>query len=101
VRERARGLTLVELLVVLMIIGLTTSVVALALGSATRSTETDSLRDEITAARDSAIRTSRPVTERIGGSHGRIEITALPDGRVIADSALSVDRLSGDSDVTR
>lgn len=96
-----RGLTLVELLVVLVLIGLSASVVGLALGTSTASTTDTSLRDQVTVARDSAIRAGRPVTVRLRGRDVGDALTALPDGRVIADSALAIDRLSGDEDAAR
>lgn len=100
-RPRAPGVTLVELLVVLILIGLAASVVGLTLGSATRSISSRSQREDVTAARDSAIRTGRPLTVWIHGNTVKSEITALPDGRVIADTVLPIDRLSGDTDDTR
>lgn len=97
----ARGLTLVELLVVLVLIGLSASVVGLALDTRTAPTAVTSLHDLVTVARDSAIRAGRPVTVRLRGRDAGDALTALPDGRVIADSALAIDRLSGDDDATR
>ena len=92
----AKGVTLVELLVVLVLIAIAASVVGLALGTAMHPAAAKSVRAEVNAARDSAIRVGQPLTLQIVGVDSGGAITVLPDGRVIADSALAIDRFTGD-----
>ena len=93
---RARGgVTLVELMVTLALIGLLAGIVGLTLHTAARAPSTDAPTARLVAARDSALRLGVAVTIVIM-VNGRAHIaTALPDGRVVADSAFAVDALSG------
>jgi prepilin-type N-terminal cleavage/methylation domain-containing protein len=95
-RARARGgVTIVELMVTLALIGLLAGVVGLALHSAPRGPSIDAPTARLVAARDSALRFGIAVTFALTVD-GRAHIaTALPDGRVVADSAFGVDALSG------
>jgi prepilin-type N-terminal cleavage/methylation domain-containing protein len=96
VRSRARrGVTLVELMVTLALIGLLAGVVGLTLHTARHAPSIDAATARLVAARDSALRFGVPVTITLtvdGHSH---VATALPDGRVIADSAFAIDAMSG------
>jgi prepilin-type N-terminal cleavage/methylation domain-containing protein len=90
-----RGVTLVELMVTLALIGLLAGVVGLTLHTAPRAPSIDAPTARLVAARDSALRLGVPVTIALtvdGHSH---VATALPDGRVIADSAFAIDAMSG------
>ena|SRR5690242_5901171 len=100
-KTHADGITLVELLVVLVLLSIAASVVGLSLGNATRQAMATTVRDELNAARDSAIRSGHPFTLQTHGLNSDHWITALPDGRVIADSTLAIDRFSGDDDAAR
>lgn len=89
------GVTLVELLVVLLLLGLLSGVVGLTLGSTPHVAALDPVMVEVLAARDSALRVGHPVTISLiidGGSH---RATAFPDGRVLTDAPLDIDPLSG------
>lgn len=97
-RPRA-GVTLIELIVVIAIIGMSAGVTALALRRAAPVRGIDMARATVAAARDSALRSGRAVTVSI-----RLPVqtgttlafaTARPDGRVLADSALAIDPLTG------
>lgn len=95
-RDGRHGLTLIELIVVLAIIGIMAGVVGLALHTAKPVAASDPVRDEIIAAIDSAARIGRRVTITIRSGAGLAHATAYPDGRVVADSALSIDAMTGD-----
>ena len=98
-RRRAaerRGVTLVELIVVLAILSVVASVTMLAFQRVDLTPKTESWESAISAARRTAIDSARVVslTVRIGDSV--YAATALPDGSVIADARLGIDRLSGE-----
>ncbi|HMC56722.1 MAG TPA: type II secretion system protein [Gemmatimonadaceae bacterium] len=92
--KRERGSTLLELIVTLAIMSIVFGVVALALSR--RQTPVDDWRAQVAAAREQALRTRARVTAEIATANGRGALTAFPDGTVIGDSALGVDRLSGE-----
>ena len=88
------GVTLVELLVVLAILAVTSALASVAF----RSAETDRDRDagdQVLALRREAIATGRPFTRLVRREPTSFVVTALPDGRVLADSVLSVDPSTG------
>lgn len=93
--KAVRAVTLVELLVVLVIMGLVAGVVGLTIQTARPVEATDQTTAAIESARDSAIRYGRSVTTLVSVKGAQREITANPDGRVIADGALGVDPLTG------
>jgi len=95
-----RGVTLVELLVVLVLLGLVAGVVGLTIHTAKPITVTDPTLAAIAAARDSAIRTGRSVTIILDVHDAQHEVTASPDGRVAADTALAIDPLNGARNAT-
>ncbi len=81
--DRSPGVTLVELLVVLAVLGLVLGVSGLALAGLREPRESDELRD-LRQARAEAIRSGAPRT-----AHGAL---FLPDGRAIGPN---VDPLTG------
>ena len=93
-RSRA-GVTLLELMVVLVLLSIMGGVVVLSLHAAPakRAAATDNAR--VLAARDSALRFGVSVSIVLSDSGGERAATAFADGRVIADSALRFDPLSG------
>ncbi|HET7584025.1 MAG TPA: prepilin-type N-terminal cleavage/methylation domain-containing protein [Gemmatimonadaceae bacterium] len=94
------GVTLIELIVVLAILGVMAGVVGVAVRGAGEVREADARMAQIQAARSEAIRTGHPIriTIRVGGLS--YAVSALPDGRVIEDRAITdrsvdVDRWNG------
>lgn len=87
------GVTLTELMVVLVIIGVMASVVGLAWGPnpASRARRAD----PIAAARHEALQSGRAVRVQITLEGRSVAIAALPDGRIIAPSGLRIDPLTG------
>jgi len=93
-----RAVTLVELLVVLVLIGIVAGVTGLTMHTAKPVTANDPITSAISAARDSAIRSGRSVTLGFQMGGAQREITASPDARVAADSALDLDPRTGARD---
>ena len=93
--RRRTGVTLLELMVVLVLLSVLASVVVLAIRSTPRSRPLDLANRQLLAARDSALRFGHPVTVNVEVAGSQRVATALPDGRVIADTALHFDELSG------
>ena len=94
-RRRAKGNTLVELLVVLAILGVVAGVAGLSFRAEPTPAAIDAAGAQVAAARREAIRTGRPVTV-IVSREGHVSVaTAHADGSVVADSALSIDRFTG------
>lgn len=93
--KRRRAVTLVELIVVLVLLGLVAGVVGLTIHTARPPAQIDPVVAAVQAARDSAIRTGRSVTIRLEVSGTEHEATAGPDGQVRSDSALDIDPLTG------
>ncbi|GEM_PF-3426542 len=96
--ERARGLrrgvTLVELLVVLAIMTVMAAVVGLA-APPIRHVDPDVATTRVAAARRVALSSGQPVSITVVSRERPYSVTAYPDGAVVADSALAVDRLAG------
>jgi prepilin-type N-terminal cleavage/methylation domain-containing protein len=94
-----RGVTLIELIVVIAILGVMAGVATLGLRTVRKTDQVDVATALISATRDSALRTGRPATTAIPAaalpSGIAVLVTALPDGRVIAPRALGIDALSG------
>ena len=92
-RDRS-GTTLLELCVTIAIMAIAASVVTLA----ARRIGAPSLEDSgmrIASARRVALATGQPVLLRIMRHDSVFAVAALPDGSVVADTSLHVDRLSG------
>jgi prepilin-type N-terminal cleavage/methylation domain-containing protein len=89
------GTTLLELLVTLAIIAVASAVVGLAL-RAPAAPAADDAQAAVAAARRAAIAERRPVTVALRVQRESGAVTALPDGGVVADSALGRDRLTGE-----
>lgn len=92
-----RGVTLVELMVVLVLLSVLASVVVLSIRATPSARPFDHSIELVVAARDSALRTGHPVSLEVGIDGVAHVATAFPDGRVEADSALQFDQLSGRS----
>ena len=91
---RVTGNTLIEMLVVLAILGIAAGVAGLGFRSAT-PIPVDETTATIAAARRDAIRSGRSITIYVEQDGHVLSATAHPDGRVVADTALTVDHLSG------
>jgi prepilin-type N-terminal cleavage/methylation domain-containing protein len=85
-----RGVTLVELLITLVVIGLAAAVATLAIGPVRRPVNDQ--RAQLMSARHHALAAGRDTTIRFGDS---LSATAHPDGSVSADTALHIERLTG------
>lgn len=94
-RTRA-GTTLVELLVVLAVLGIGTSIAGLAFHRAhVPPTPASVMLGRIAAARREAIATGRDVSTTVVLDDQLRAVTALADGSVLADSVPGLDALSG------
>jgi prepilin-type N-terminal cleavage/methylation domain-containing protein len=89
------GVTLVELMVVLVLLSVLASVVVLGIRSTPPRRASDESTRVVIAARDSALRTGRSVSVVVPLNGSERAATAFPDGRVEADSVLGFDALSG------
>lgn len=78
----AHGVTLIELLVALVIIGITFGVAAFTLGPRSRP-QPPSVGEQIAALRASAADSGKMRTAVIATDSGAILVTAFPDGRVL------------------
>jgi prepilin-type N-terminal cleavage/methylation domain-containing protein len=93
--ETRSGVTLVELLVVLTILGVIAGVAGLAVRRAA-PTQADPRRGALAAARRLAIDSARVVSIDVGGDTAAgWRATAYPDGSVVADTGAGIDRLTG------
>jgi prepilin-type N-terminal cleavage/methylation domain-containing protein len=90
--------TLIEMVVVLAILGIMAGITALALGGDDAPDPARARAARLAEVRRQAIDTRRPVAFELADSGGVRRGVALPDGRVVADSALGVDPLTGRAD---
>ena len=96
-RNRRRGFTLLELLVVLAVLGTLAGVVAAAAPRPVASAPADAWTDGVARARARALASGRPVHVVLRGAGDTAgapgtDVLALPDGRVLA---AGVDGLTG------
>lgn len=80
------GVTLAELLVVIVILALIASVAVHAFASPPREGRNGRMLRSLMAARAQAIKKRRPVVVRVQDSSGAGVATALPDGSIIGDA---------------
>ena len=90
-----RGVTLVELLVVLAILGVVGAMSVTAFGGHVAPNGDDTARAALAQARSRALATGQPVRVTVRGDGGAYDATALPDGSVVAEPALRTERLTG------
>lgn len=89
-----RGMTLVELLVTLAIMGVMLGVVTLAARQIARPAPDDPYHIVVDSLRAS-VSHGRPVTLRFVVQGVAASATVYPDGSVVGDSLLAIERLSG------
>jgi len=90
-----RGVTLVELIVVIVLLGVVATVGGIASRRARPITVSDAAVTQALAARESAMRTGHAVTVVIRIAQLETRATAYPDGRLLADPRLGIDPLTG------
>lgn len=96
IRRLRRGITLLELVVALAILGIALAVSAVAARSLTRREGSVEAGERVAGARARALRSGAPVSLRFVDSAGaERHAIAYPDGSVIADSSAGIDRLTG------
>ncbi|MGH7718681.1 MAG: pilus assembly FimT family protein [Gemmatimonadaceae bacterium] len=92
-----RGATLVELIVVLALLAILAGVVGLSIRRAPEIPQAGDIQAMVADARRTAIRSGRSVTRLLSIDGRAIAVTAHPDGVVIADPGVAVDRLTGEA----
>ncbi len=89
------GVTLIELIVVIVILGILASLTTVALRRA-GSAPAPTLAPRVAAARREALRTGRAVSFTVDEAGTPRAVRALPDGRVLADAPLGIDVRTGE-----
>lgn len=92
---RRSGLTMIELVVALTILGLMLAVSGVAFAVASRDEEPSGPEAVIADARNEAISTGRIVSVTLVHEGNRYPATALPDGRVVADPVFGIEATTG------
>ena len=90
------GVTLIELIVVLAIVAIMAGVTTLAFRRADMTPTVAPWVSAVAAARRTAVDSDRTVSLTVRVGDKVYAATALPDGSVVADAALGVDRLTGE-----
>jgi prepilin-type N-terminal cleavage/methylation domain-containing protein len=90
------GVTLIELIVVLAIVAIMAGVTTLAFRRADMTPTVEPWVSAVAAARRTAVDSGRTVSLTVRVGDKVYAATALPDGSVVADAALGVDRLTGE-----
>ena len=90
------GVTLIELIVVLAIVSIMAGVTTLAFRRADLTPTVEPWVSAVAAARRTAVDSDRTVSLTVRMGDKVYAATALPDGSVVADAALDVDRLTGE-----
>ena len=99
VRARERiGVTLAELMVVIVILGVMAGVTVVAFARRIPVTAGSPMLASIATARAEAVRSGTPETIRVGSADGLALATVYPDGRVVTNAAVAIDPLSGRTD---
>jgi prepilin-type N-terminal cleavage/methylation domain-containing protein len=92
--KHREGVTLVELLVVIVILTIVMGLSSVALRRIDASPTTDA-EHELLALRRDAIRTGAPATRVVHRGANMYVVTALADGRVLSDSTMHTDPNTG------
>lgn len=91
------GVTLAELMVVIVILGVMAGVTAVAFARREPVAAANPTLASIAAARAEAIRSGKPETIGLGSGDSRSIATAYPDGRVVTNASVAIDPLTGRS----
>lgn len=94
-RRSRPGVTLVELVVVLAILGVVAGVTGLAYAAARPAPAPDDPLAAIARARAEALASRRATSVAVRVEGRTHAVTVLPDGSVLADPGLRVDRFTG------
>ena len=86
------GVTLIELVIAIALLSLMASIVVAAGNSQKKAPP---IADAIEQAREAAIHSGREVPLRVIAHGIAYRLVAEPDGSIVGDSALGIDRLSG------
>jgi prepilin-type N-terminal cleavage/methylation domain-containing protein len=89
------GVTLVELVVALTVLGVAAGVAGLTLRAARSADPVSPAAARVAEARREALASGRPVSIDVVVGGAAASATAMPDGSVVGDSVLAVDRLTG------
>lgn len=100
-RHARSGVTLVELMVTLALLGILTGVVGLAAGGARSVRRAEDPAANLAEARREALRRARAVRITVVEAGVSYSATAFPDGSVVADTVFHADRLTGKTGVPR
>lgn len=92
---RRTGNTLVELLAVLAVLGVIAGITGLSFRRVAGPAVANEAVTRIADARRQAIRSGRSISVIVSMGGETMAATAHPDGRVVADTALGIDLLSG------
>lgn len=86
---------LAELMVVIAILGVLVGVTGIAFATRAPVQAADALMARVASARSEAVGSGKPATLQLELSGNVYLVTAFPDGRIVTDAPLQVDRLSG------
>lgn len=89
------GLTLVELIAAIAIIGLMAALAGLSFGAQGPIAPVDGVDAMIAEARRRAIDKRRTITIVVPFEGSTYAVTAMPDGRVVGDSILGIEVMTG------
>ena len=89
------GVTLAELMVVIVILGVMAGVATVAVRRATPLPGTDPALATLSAARRAALTDGTPRTITVAVDGVRYLATVYPDGRIVTPAPLGLDRLAG------
>jgi prepilin-type N-terminal cleavage/methylation domain-containing protein len=89
------GTTLIELMIAIVILSVMAGVAVVALRTAGPPSDQDVAFARVQQLRRTVVENGRPLSIGIELSGRRYTISAYPDGRVVTDAPLPVDRLSG------
>jgi len=89
------GMTLIELIVVLAILGVLTAVAGVSTGMLVERPPVPGMSDTIAKVRTDAILRGRALTSTLIIDGRAVQVTALPDGSVLTRPHASIDHLTG------